>query len=309
MSDTTKEAQEVLEEQKLAQPIDGEIEVIPQNGDEAEAGEESIEEGLPGMSPSERDIKIAMADIDQVPPVTIHILAPGHARTLNKSLGPQPTLTLLPQSHETIQELKLAVNECLAGYWLGPYSLRIPAGKGKKGGEKVKPKQAAERESAVIGEGDRLSEWLEVGDVFAGFDDKEERVLEVVRGKSVRGYTFCQPSDPFQSPTRTLALVRPSYACSSSFPLSDLRRIPSQIQSLSIPELAFSRLLETARQPSPLTKKSRSLSLARRARARRRSSRSRRRLRTLSPIGPMSGLKLSSAVCQSLKERSRPSLV
>lgn len=64
MSDTTKEAQEVLEEHKLAQPIDGEIEVIPQNGDEAEAGEESIEEGLPGMSPSERDIKIAMADID-----------------------------------------------------------------------------------------------------------------------------------------------------------------------------------------------------------------------------------------------------
>ena len=90
------------------------------------------------------------------------------------------TLTLLPQAHETIQELKLAVNEWVGGYWLGPYSLRIPQGKGRKGDQAES--QEAGRETVQVGEGDRLSEWLEVGDVFAGFEESDERVLEVVRG-------------------------------------------------------------------------------------------------------------------------------
>jgi len=34
----------------------------------------------------------------------------------------------------------------------------------------------------VVKEGERLSDWLEVGDVFWGFEDGEERILEVVRG-------------------------------------------------------------------------------------------------------------------------------
>jgi protein TIF31 len=71
------------------------------------------------------------------------------------------------------------VNEWVGGYWLGPYSLRIPKGKGRKSS------QEGEQEAAQVGEGDRLSEWLEVGDVFAGFEDNEERVLEVVRGASI----------------------------------------------------------------------------------------------------------------------------
>lgn len=119
------------------------------------------------------------SEIDHVvPPVVIQIVSPSNNRTLPKTKEPLNTLTLLPQAHETVQELKLAVNEWVGGYWLGPYSLRIPKGKGKKREveEKKDPLQVQ------VGEGDRLSEWLEVGDVFAGFEDKDERVLEVVRG-------------------------------------------------------------------------------------------------------------------------------
>lgn len=112
--------------------------------------------------------------------MTIHIVTPSNDRTLPKTKEPLSTLTLLPQPSETVQELKLAVNEWVGGYWLGPYSLRIPKGKGKTRDveEKKDPLQVQ------VGEGDRLSEWLEVGDVFAGFEDKDERVLEVVRGES-----------------------------------------------------------------------------------------------------------------------------
>jgi protein TIF31 len=115
--------------------------------------------------------------------VTVRIISPTSSRTLPKLDEPLDTYTLLPQSHETVQELKLAVNEWVGGYWLGPYSLRIPKGKGRKADVTVEPKEG-EKDVIVVNEGDKLSEWLEVGDVFAGFEEKQERVLEVVRGES-----------------------------------------------------------------------------------------------------------------------------
>ena len=93
------------------------------------------------------------------------------------------TLTLLPQAHETVQELKLAVNEWVGGYWLGPYSLRIPQGKGRKTDAEVKDQEGEKDLTVQIKEGERLSEWLEVGDVFAGFEENDERILEVIRGE------------------------------------------------------------------------------------------------------------------------------
>jgi protein TIF31 len=115
-----------------------------------------------------------------VPLVKINLPAPSHARTTPKSTP--RTLNLLPQSHETLQELKLAINESIAGYWLGPYSLRLPVtGKTRAERPKVENQEGGE---IVVKEGERLSEWLEVGDIFYGYEDGEERTLDIVRGMS-----------------------------------------------------------------------------------------------------------------------------
>ena len=115
-------------------------------------------------------------------PVTILLSSPTQARTLPKNSAVSlQRLTLIPQPHETIQELKLAINEYIGGYWLGPYSLRIPRGKGRA----VHPDEPElERREGVmpIGEGDRLSDWHELADVFAGFKPTDERELETARG-------------------------------------------------------------------------------------------------------------------------------
>ena len=116
-------------------------------------------------------------------PVTIRITSPANPRTLPKTSEPLTSLILLPQPQETVQELKLAVNEWVGGYWLGPYSLRIPEGKGKKAEAITKTVGTAEKEAIHIREKERLSEWLEVAEIFAGFEEKDERILEVVRGE------------------------------------------------------------------------------------------------------------------------------
>ena len=121
--------------------------------------------------------------------VEIHIISPSHSRTLpsgTDSNNSFQTLALLPQSHETIQELKLAVNEYVGGYWLGPYSLRIPNGHGSN----VQVTEEADRSGVKtvgvvdVKEGEKLSDWLEVGHVFKGFEPGQKRLLEVCRGES-----------------------------------------------------------------------------------------------------------------------------
>jgi protein TIF31 len=124
--------------------------------------------------------------------VVVHLPSPSHSRTLPKKSSPDEvfhTITLLPQSHETVQELKLAINEWIGGYWLGPYSLRIPAAKPAGNGHAEGAKSEADaqlgkaREGVDVRAGAKLSEWLEVGELFSHVQEGEERVLEVVRGE------------------------------------------------------------------------------------------------------------------------------
>lgn len=129
-----------------------------------------------------------------VAPVTVHIPSPSHPRTLPKTASPDEvfhTLTLVPQPHETVQELKLAINEWVGGYWLGHYSLRLPVAKPAANGHAEEAGASEQlgkaREGIDVRAGERLSEWLEVGDVFSHLADGEERVLEVVRGGSLLG--------------------------------------------------------------------------------------------------------------------------
>jgi protein TIF31 len=84
------------------------------------------------------------------------------------------TFTLYPQDHDTIQELKLAINEWVGGYWLGPYALALPRQpKGKA--------QSADGTGLSVPVGESLSEYLEVLDVFG--EERDNRVLDVIRGE------------------------------------------------------------------------------------------------------------------------------
>jgi protein TIF31 len=79
------------------------------------------------------------------------------------------------------------VNDWVGGYWLGPYSLRIP-GKGGKANRTAQHEGdvgllTKGKDGVVVREGERLSEWLEVGDVFGHVEERGEKVLEVVRGE------------------------------------------------------------------------------------------------------------------------------
>jgi protein TIF31 len=113
-----------------------------------------------------------------VPAVIVRLPKPNTARTLPKPTGDESysQLTLLSQPSETVQELKLAVSEWVGGYWLGPYSLRLPG--------QTAEALSQSREGVDIRAGEKLSEWLEVGDVFAHLaEGDDERALEVVMGR------------------------------------------------------------------------------------------------------------------------------
>lgn len=86
--------------------------------------------------------------------------------------------------------------EWTGGYWLGPYSLRIP-GKSAGKGEKAEEAEGRGRllgkgkEGVEIREGERLSDWVEMGEVFGHLEGSdEERVLIVQRGQSGRSFFF-----------------------------------------------------------------------------------------------------------------------
>lgn len=152
---------------------------------------EQAEQVMQGEQIACRDYHLARADA-LVPAVTVHLPSPVHSRTLPKKSTPEEvfhTITLIPQPHETVQELKLAINEWVGGYWLGPYSLRLPAAKPEANGHSEGEEQTEatgqlgkSREGIDVRAGVKLSEWLEVGEVFSHLKEGEARVLEVVRG-------------------------------------------------------------------------------------------------------------------------------
>jgi protein TIF31 len=84
------------------------------------------------------------------------------------------TFTIHPQPSETIQDVRAAIAEWSGGYWLGPYSLRIPTSEDgeKPSGDRGKLLGTA-KEGMEIREGEKLSDWLEVSEVFAHLDEQQ----------------------------------------------------------------------------------------------------------------------------------------
>ena len=132
-----------------------------------------------------------------VKPVIIRLPTPSYPQTLpktgEKKQTPTPsTFVIHPQPGETIQDIRATLLEWTGGYWLGPYSLRIPRAK-KSGSKDEKDQDLAGRgrllgkgkEGVEIREGEKLSDWFEMGEVFGHLEGTDvERVLVVQRGES-----------------------------------------------------------------------------------------------------------------------------
>lgn len=127
----------------------------------------------------------------ELKPVLIKLPAPTYGQTVpptpvpakdgqQKSTSvPTPTTFVIhPQPFETIQDIKATLAEWIGGYWLGPYSLRVPSStsgsSSKSSSEEKRGKLLSTgREGIEIREGEKLSDWLEIGEVFGHVEDKE----------------------------------------------------------------------------------------------------------------------------------------
>ena len=114
-----------------------------------------------------------------VPPLTIRVPAPAHGRTLPKRTPAEDysNFQIYAQNHESIQDLKLTLNEWVGGYWLGPYALRLP-----------RDSSASTEEGGMAKEGQSLSDYLEISEVFGPND--QSRVLEIAKGTSDTGVVW-----------------------------------------------------------------------------------------------------------------------
>ena len=112
-------------------------------------------------------------ELISVPPLTIRVPAPAHGRTLPKRTPAEDysNFQIYAQNHESIQDLKLTLNEWVGGYWLGPYALRLP-----------RDSSASTEEGGMAKEGQSLSDYLEISEVFGPND--QSRVLEIAKGMS-----------------------------------------------------------------------------------------------------------------------------
>ncbi|KAJ9091576.1 hypothetical protein QFC19_009032 [Naganishia cerealis] len=128
----------------------------------------------------------AAEELPREPPVTIRLPAPACPQTLPRAADGKtatPSSFLIhPQPGETVQDVRAVLAEWTGGYWLGPYSLRLaPAvtpeedGRGKLLG--------VGKEGTEIRQGERLSDWLDLAEVFAHLEStpEAERVLYVQR--------------------------------------------------------------------------------------------------------------------------------
>lgn len=167
-----------------------------------------------------------------VPPVTIRIPSPTCSRTVPRpkdSTEPLDRITLYPQPQETIQDIKLLINDWVGAYWLGPYSLQLPFVKGEDGRGKIYSKK---KDFSEVRAGEKLNEWLEVQDAFEHLQEGEERVLEAVRGVfSVLLIVFTVLTFE-QNPTGSSALVNLLFDSSSSSLLPAL--LPTRPPTLSV---------------------------------------------------------------------------
>lgn len=121
-------------------------------------------------------------------PVTIRLPAPTNSTALipvltpeGKKAPPPSSLTVQISSADIVQELRLQVQDSPAGYWLGPFSFRLPVGEGETKGQLVNKG----RDNLEVRLGDKLSDFYELGEVFGGEGrEDKERVLEVHPGPS-----------------------------------------------------------------------------------------------------------------------------
>ncbi|OCF45309.1 protein TIF31 [Kwoniella heveanensis CBS 569] len=169
------------------------------NGDVAEPQAQDVAEVDAQVNGEEQ------AEGVQIPPVTIRIPKPACARTVPKpkeASEPRDRLTIYPQPNETMQDLKLLINDWVGAYWLGPYSLRLPFVKSEEEpgrGQVFSRKQ----DLTEVRAGEKLNDWMEVQDAFAHLGEDDERVLEIVR----------EPYGEFtarQSVLRLLELIAPA---------------------------------------------------------------------------------------------------
>ncbi|WVQ82466.1 hypothetical protein IAT38_004595 [Cryptococcus sp. DSM 104549] len=138
----------------------------------------------------------------QLPSLTIRFPKPTCGRTVPKAKDAEPldSITFTPQPTDSVQEIKLQVNDWVGAYWLGPYSLRLPFVKGEDGRGKL---YAKKKDFSEVRAGEKLNEWMELGEAFEHLEEGEERVLEAVR----------EPYGEFsarQSVLRLLELICPS---------------------------------------------------------------------------------------------------
>lgn len=163
-------AEDIQEKQEVQEQMNGEVE-----------NKEEVKEDEVIESKSSAELQLVTDSL--VPAVTIRLPAPQNSKTLPKPPADVSfsTFVVYPQPNETLQDLRAALNEWAGGYWLGPYSFRIPAPSSTDGerGQVL----GTGKENVEIREGEKLSDWLEVGDVFGHIEGKGERVLDVVRGK------------------------------------------------------------------------------------------------------------------------------
>jgi hypothetical protein len=118
------------------------------------------------------------------------------------------------------QDLRFQIQDSPSGYFLGPFSFRLPVPEGRKKGELVN----TGRENLEIRLGEKLSDFVELGEVFGSFEKGVERVLEVVRGTSLSCLNLvlsCERPEEltdfdFQSPSRRPRLARRSSACATT---------------------------------------------------------------------------------------------
>ncbi|KAJ9099776.1 hypothetical protein QFC21_003774 [Naganishia friedmannii] len=124
------------------------------------------------------------------PPVTIRLPAPTCSQTLPRAAdgkSPTPSTFLIhPQPGETIQDIRAVLAEWTGGYWLGPYSLRLkPAVEAEKEQDGRGKVVGVGKEGTEIRQGERLSDWLELSEVFAHLDSSSDGAPETTTTERV----------------------------------------------------------------------------------------------------------------------------
>lgn len=165
-----------------------------------------------------------------VPPTPVQAKEGDNTSNSNKKQPtsvPTPTTFILhPQSFETVQDIKTTIAEWIGGYWLGPYSLRLPAASSSSGEEASGRGKllSTGREGIEIREGEKLSDWLEIGEVFAHVanDEEETSAAEGQDSKDIPRVLVVQREPYSEQDARAAVLRLRDY----TMPASEVAAVP-----------------------------------------------------------------------------------